>query len=330
MRIGNLEVYGIIYKIENLENGKVYIGQTTNKDGVRGRYKISKKTSLIEGIFKYHSHLKKNNKRGFNAHLFYSIQKYGFKNFKIQTILDFAFTKKELDIKEKVYISSSKSFEPKYGYNNQLGGSGGKNNLRTIEKSIKTQIKNGQTRYVKQLEVPSLKLIKTYPSLSIATKTLGLSRSSIKNVLNPKYRSSLTAGGYAWEYVDCPNAKYIGKDPYRIFKKEDENIIKRILDLYEQQNSIKKISNILEVSEAKVSKILKDSNVKSIKSIKSLEAQLKRKEVLSYFTKGKSKKEIIEFTGYSRSVVEKTVEKYNKGLIDINGIYFLKEKGEIL
>ena len=30
MIINNLEVYGIIYKVTNSVNGKVYIGQTTN------------------------------------------------------------------------------------------------------------------------------------------------------------------------------------------------------------------------------------------------------------------------------------------------------------
>ena len=29
MKIGNLEVYGIIYKIKNLTNGKCYVGATT-------------------------------------------------------------------------------------------------------------------------------------------------------------------------------------------------------------------------------------------------------------------------------------------------------------
>lgn len=38
IKIGNLEVYGIIYKIENLVNHKVYIGQTTRKDSLKGNY----------------------------------------------------------------------------------------------------------------------------------------------------------------------------------------------------------------------------------------------------------------------------------------------------
>ena len=34
----NMEVFGIIYKIVNTKNGKVYIGQTSNKYGFNGRY----------------------------------------------------------------------------------------------------------------------------------------------------------------------------------------------------------------------------------------------------------------------------------------------------
>lgn len=33
-----MEVYGIIYKITNLTNGKCYIGQTNQKRGFKDRY----------------------------------------------------------------------------------------------------------------------------------------------------------------------------------------------------------------------------------------------------------------------------------------------------
>lgn len=102
MKIGNLEVYGIIYKIENLVNGRVYIGQTTNKNGFDGRYN----NDLYN--------------RTHNKHLKYSINKYGLDNFNINKVLDIAFSQKELDIKEKCWIRIYDSINN--GYNIASGG----------------------------------------------------------------------------------------------------------------------------------------------------------------------------------------------------------------
>ena len=51
MEIVNLEVYGVIYKIKNLINKKVYIGQTTQKGGFNSRYKYNG-----EGIERVYNH----------------------------------------------------------------------------------------------------------------------------------------------------------------------------------------------------------------------------------------------------------------------------------
>ena len=116
-----MKIYGIIYKVENLIDGKIYIGLTTSKYGFKGRYH----GEGIQGMYKYYKNRKD---RGFNynRHLYYAIEKYGFDNFKVTEIFDVAFSKEELDIKEKTYIALYKSTQEEYGYNLDLGGSCGK------------------------------------------------------------------------------------------------------------------------------------------------------------------------------------------------------------
>jgi len=120
MRIGNLEVYGIIYKITNKVNGKVYIGQTTQTGGFRARYY----GSIINTT---------------NGHLKASINKYGVENFNISEVYDIAFSKEELDIKETIYIQLYRSYEPQYGYNKELGGASGLPTIEVRKKMSKAQ-----------------------------------------------------------------------------------------------------------------------------------------------------------------------------------------------
>lgn len=122
-----MKIYGIIYKIENLVNGKVYIGQTTRN--FHKRYG----GDGIEGVYKYHKNYKSKGKC-YNEHLLKSIEKYGFKNFKVSERFDVAFSKKELDIKERTYIDLFKSTNGLHGYNNKEGGSHGKHTEATKRK----------------------------------------------------------------------------------------------------------------------------------------------------------------------------------------------------
>ena len=112
-----MKIYGIIYKIENLVNRKVYIGQTIRK--FNRRYDGNN----IEGVYKYHKR-RKNTNNHYNRHLLEAIEKYGFNNFKVIEQFDVAFSKTELDIKERTYIMLYNSI--KNGYNNTDGGSNGK------------------------------------------------------------------------------------------------------------------------------------------------------------------------------------------------------------
>lgn len=130
MKKGNLEVYGIIYKIRNRVNNKHYIGQTIQ--GFERRYCYE--GHGIERVYK--SNLKfKNSGKNYNTYLLRSIEKYGFNAFEVIEIFDIAFSKEELDIKEDIWINYFDCI--KNGYNNQGGGSNGKPSQETIEKRRK-------------------------------------------------------------------------------------------------------------------------------------------------------------------------------------------------
>ena len=105
MKLGNVEIYGYIYKIINQSNKKVYIGQSINKFNRR----------YPGGKWWEHTH---------NEHLKRSVQKYGVSNFEVIKCLDVAFSKYELDIKEKVYTNMYNSTHRDFGYNKRDGGNG--------------------------------------------------------------------------------------------------------------------------------------------------------------------------------------------------------------
>ena len=78
--INGKEYYGIIYKIENIINHKVYIGQTSQKRGFKDRY--CRKGQGIERVYNSYLYEQKHN-RSYNIHLFRAIEKYGFDAFVI-------------------------------------------------------------------------------------------------------------------------------------------------------------------------------------------------------------------------------------------------------
>ena len=119
MKIGNLEVCGVIYKITNKVNGKVYIGQTSQKRGFKDRYCCE--GDGIERVYNFH---KKAKERGdsYNNHLLSSIERHGFDNFDVEEIFDYALSEEELDEKEMIYIWKYKSNNREFGYNVLEGG----------------------------------------------------------------------------------------------------------------------------------------------------------------------------------------------------------------
>ena len=94
-----MKVYGIIYKVTNKLNGKVYIGQTTKSISIRRSEHYS-----CSRDYHFHKAIRKYNKSDF-----------------IWEEIDTAKTKEELDNKEIYYISLYNTY--KEGYNMTFGGS---------------------------------------------------------------------------------------------------------------------------------------------------------------------------------------------------------------
>ena len=95
------EQFGMIYKIENKINGKVYIGQTTRS--VVGRY--GKKLQRVR-----------------NKPLREDIDRYGYENFEVTENIEFGENFEELNLLEKKYIEIYDSTNPEKGYNTEPGG----------------------------------------------------------------------------------------------------------------------------------------------------------------------------------------------------------------
>jgi hypothetical protein len=110
----------IIYKIENLINGKLYIGQTTRS--IESRFLSHSKGDMIIGR---------------------AIKKYGIQSFKI-SVIDNATDKKVLNEKEKYWIKKLNTLSPN-GYNISTGGTGG-NLGELVNKKIKDTMQSEEIR----------------------------------------------------------------------------------------------------------------------------------------------------------------------------------------
>lgn len=111
---------GYIYKITNIVNNKIYIGQTVR---------------TIAQRWYNHKHIA--NKNLSNKHLYVAMRKYGIDNFKIEEI-DSAETKIDLDNKEMYWIDFYHTTDPSFGYNI---GKGGEANFLGLHHTLETKKK---------------------------------------------------------------------------------------------------------------------------------------------------------------------------------------------
>ena len=114
-----MEIYGYIYMVKNLINGKIYFGITENDFDTRYRGNIAINTS--------------------NEHLKSSIKKYGIENFEINKEFDIAYTEDDLYDLEDMYICLYNTLDRKYGYNKRRSGSKHKGSGKPSEETRRKQ-----------------------------------------------------------------------------------------------------------------------------------------------------------------------------------------------
>lgn len=220
-------MYGLIYKITNLVNGKIYIGQTTQTKKPRKRWNDHRRAARTG----HHDN---------GCYLYNAIRKHGDDNFMFETI-DVAYSKEELDKKE---IELIESFQSRiYGYNIALGGSGrghvaeetkrkisnGNKGLKRTSEMRKRQSEMVKLRYadpanhpmygkkqspehyqktlnlIHKMRKPVIQfdnsgtIIKMYESLTMAANALDLFPEQIKRCCAGKQRR---AGGYLWKFAN--------------------------------------------------------------------------------------------------------------------------------
>ncbi len=182
-----------IYKITNLINGKVYIGQTRNSVHRRWQSHCSDKSSVYKGRPTQPIKL--------------AIQKYGKENFRIEQI-DLASNLVELNKKETTWIQNLNSMSPN-GYNMRPGGeaheitselrqkiSDAKKGTPPWNKGRRSRVPSKNRKEILAESLDGLVKI-TFPSLT-SLKNFGFNRSAVFETLNGNYSQYL---GFTWRYA---------------------------------------------------------------------------------------------------------------------------------
>lgn len=181
----------LIYKITNIVNNKVYIGQTTKtleerKKNYLNEYKWNKNPRVI----------------------IRAMRKYGFNNFKFEILEDNIKTQQELDNRERYYITEVyHSLVEENGYNVERGGNGqGKHTGITKQKigdAQKGELNHmfGKTGELNKTSKKILELTtdKIYGSACEAARALNINFSHVCAVARGTRGST---GGYVFRYLD--------------------------------------------------------------------------------------------------------------------------------
>ncbi len=234
----NIQVYGVIYKITNKVNSKIYIGQTTRKNGFDGRY--LKRKNPAQGVYEYYKKYKEKFGNRYNKRLLNSMEKYGVNNFDVSKVFDVAFSKEELNIKEIFWISYYKSYDRNYGYNYEMGGNNSPIAESTKKKMRKSSLPS-KIDYIFQIDKNN-NIINKFESYKMASDITNIPRVQItNNVIGQKK----TCHGYV--FIRESNFNKDFKNPLLKYKKNlkvKKVKPKQIICL----NTLEKFSSIKEAS----------------------------------------------------------------------------------
>lgn len=198
---------GIIYKLTNTINNKIYIGQTTADREYKRQYEHK---MMIDGC----------------RYLNFAINKYGWESFNYETLYKGDCTIDELNDLETKFIEEYQSTNSEIGYNICLGGNGTRGHkligTAGYEGASKTMFKKGEKpwnvgvpiteeqrqknkekAHKKKVAQYTLdgELINTFDSVTDAALSLGDKRkkSNISACCLNKYDK---AYGYKWQFID--------------------------------------------------------------------------------------------------------------------------------
>ena len=125
------KIYGHIYLATNILNNKVYVGKVKLPKTIKKRWKEHHK----KGEKLKQKRLANPNKKIWGTYLNNAIAKYS-PDIWYLTQIDVAYSREELNEKERYWIKKYKSNDPQYGYNMTEGGEGGTPNKESLNKII--------------------------------------------------------------------------------------------------------------------------------------------------------------------------------------------------
>lgn len=200
-----------IYKIQNLINNKIYIGQSTD---IKTRWY---KHKCAQDNFYIHK----------------AIRKYGIENFSFDIIEECS--QQELDKKEKYYINKYNSLVPN-GYNMILGGSNGAGLGRAI--SINQYDMSGH-------------YIRTYQSISEAERITGINNSNISSCCKGKRNYAGNYQWRYEKDTSLPLQNFVLKKEKKKQKEQEKTQKKKriIIQLDKNNNIIDKFKTCTEASQ---------------------------------------------------------------------------------